>query len=202
MTSTGNSDIELEDLTPRRASATAPAPSTLDPVSAYWAWSTAALLGALSAVFFAFPRFILLLSGEQRTELTSIESFFARHGSIWLFAVAVGLVLNVPHSSPADILLSQKEETRHPLLIPLTVASSTCAFLAYNDSSVGSLSTIVAGGSAVIGIWGAWAWAFGNSSAVSKKTGADKHTSAFIFGNKSSASSQKKEWVKQRNTTK
>jgi hypothetical protein len=33
---------------------------------------------------------------------------------------------------------------------------------------------------------------FANSTAISKTTGADKHTSAFIFGNKAAASSQKK----------
>jgi len=32
---------------------------------------------------------------------------------------------------------------------------------------------------------------------VSKKTGADKHTSSFIFGNKSAASLQKKRWKKE-----
>jgi len=53
-------------------------------------------------------------------------------------------------------------------------------------------------GSGIIGLWGAWAAMFGDSSSVSKKTGADKHTSAFLFGNKSAASVQKKEWLKKR----
>jgi hypothetical protein len=35
---------------------------------------------------------------------------------------------------------------------------------------------------------------FAGSALVSRKTGADKHTSAFIFGNKASASEQKKIW--------
>lgn len=38
---------------------------------------------------------------------------------------------------------------------------------------------------------------FAGSELRSKKTGADKHTSAFMFGNKSAASSQKKEWRKE-----
>jgi len=33
---------------------------------------------------------------------------------------------------------------------------------------------------------------FANSSSISKTTGADKHTSAFLFDNKAAASSQKK----------
>jgi hypothetical protein len=39
---------------------------------------------------------------------------------------------------------------------------------------------------------------FGNSSSVSKKTGADKHTSSFLFRNKAAASVQKKEWLQKR----
>jgi len=43
---------------------------------------------------------------------------------------------------------------------------------------------------------------FAGSPLVSKKTGADKHTSSFIFGNKASASSQKKRWKKEQKTEK
>jgi len=46
--------------------------------------------------------------------------------------------------------------------------------------------------SMTIGLWGLWAIVFANSSSISKTTGADKHTSAFIFGNEAAASSQKK----------
>jgi hypothetical protein len=35
---------------------------------------------------------------------------------------------------------------------------------------------------------------FAGSSYISKKTGADKHTSTYLFGNKKAASAQKKEW--------
>lgn len=38
---------------------------------------------------------------------------------------------------------------------------------------------------------------FSGTSYISRKTGADKRTSGFIFGNKAAASSQKKEWKKQ-----
>lgn len=37
---------------------------------------------------------------------------------------------------------------------------------------------------------------FEGTSRISKKTGADKHTSAFLFGNKQAASLKKKEWKK------
>lgn len=37
---------------------------------------------------------------------------------------------------------------------------------------------------------------FSGSSTISRKTGADKHTSSFIFGNKSAASVKKRLWKK------
>ncbi|KAF7363503.1 hypothetical protein MSAN_01006500 [Mycena sanguinolenta] len=83
-----------------------------------------------------------------------------------------------------------------PLLVPLAGAGTLSAFLAYNTKSVGSLASIVCVGSSIIGLWGTWAAVFGNSSSVSKKTGADKHTSSFLFKNRASASVQKKEWLK------
>ncbi|KAJ7429196.1 hypothetical protein B0H11DRAFT_1769412, partial [Mycena galericulata] len=89
-----------------------------------------------------------------------------------------------------------RQTPSHPLLIPLTIAGSLSAFVAYNTKTVSSLGTIVFVGSGIIGLWGTWAAVFGDSSSVSKKTGADKHTSAFLFGNKSAASVQKKDWLK------
>ena len=37
---------------------------------------------------------------------------------------------------------------------------------------------------------------FAGSASISRKTGADKHTSRFLFNNKAAASAQKKEWKK------
>ncbi|KAF7294876.1 hypothetical protein MIND_01025500 [Mycena indigotica] len=202
-------EIELDDFSQSRrteevSEPTATAPTivtTLDAVGWYWAWGAATLLTIVSICLFFTPRILLLLSSaDQRNELTSLESFLCLHGSIWLFALAVGLVLNVPSASPADLLVPRNLAPRHPLLIPVTTASCVSAFVAYNTSSIGSLATLVPIFAAIIGVWGAWAAIFGDSASVSKKTGADKHTSAFIFGNKSAASSQKKEWLKQRKT--
>ncbi|KXN86886.1 hypothetical protein AN958_09481, partial [Leucoagaricus sp. SymC.cos] len=72
------------------------------------------------------------------------------------------------------------------------------SFLAlYFGISVGPLASIIFVGSLVIGIWGFWAIMFAGSSSVSKTTGADKHTSAFMFGNTSAASSIRKRWKQQ-----
>ncbi|KAJ7046851.1 hypothetical protein C8F04DRAFT_1061952 [Mycena alexandri] len=198
-------EIEMNDLSKR-------APPTIDAlpnpnaeavpdgVSTFWAWSAASLLVLFSLVLCVSPRLLLFLSEptpEKRTVLTPLEGFLAVHASIWMSAVAVSLVLNIPSIPPVDALPRHQQVTpNHPLLIPLSVAASLSAFLAYNTKSVGSLASIVFVGSSIIGLSGTWAAVFGNSSSVSKKTGADKHTSSFLFGNKSAASAQKKEWRK------
>jgi len=68
------------------------------------------------------------------------------------------------------------------------------AFLSYNTAGAGSLPKIYSASASLIGIWGLWVIIFAGPVVVSRRTGADKHTSAFIFGNKSSASEQKKRW--------
>jgi len=205
--------IEMDDLSKRVKQETPDAAPTAtsveavpDGVSAYWAWTTASLLTVISLILSVSPRLLLFLSEtangpeEKRTVLTPLESFLAVHTSIWLSAVAISLVLNIPSVPPLDVVPRHQQITRHPLLIPLAVAGTLSAFLAYNTKSVGSLASIVCVGSSIIGLWGTWAAVFGNSSSVSKKTGADKHTSAWIFKNKSAASAQKKEWLKKQRT--
>jgi len=57
---------------------------------------------------------------------------------------------------------------------------------------------VVSTGCGAISMWGFWVMFFAHESRKSKKTGADKRTSAFLFGNKSSAYEQKKEYNKAR----
>ncbi|KAJ7709837.1 hypothetical protein B0H17DRAFT_1029429 [Mycena rosella] len=199
-------DIEMEDLSKRvhRETDTAAPVASSDGVSTFWAWTTASLLILISLILSVSPRLLLFFSEtadgpeDKRTVLTPLESFLALHTSIWLSAVAISLVLNIPSIPHVDVLPRHQQTASHPLLIPLAGASCLSAFLAYNTKTVGSLASIVFVGSSIIGLSGIWAAVFGSSSSVSKKTGADKHTSSFIFGNKSAASVQKKEWLKKR----
>ncbi|KJA27348.1 hypothetical protein HYPSUDRAFT_35206 [Hypholoma sublateritium FD-334 SS-4] len=105
---------------------------------------------------------------------------------------------HIPQTPSAGAPLPSLEDAvpTHPLLMPLTIAAITSAFLAWNSDDVGSLSTLFFLFSGTIGLWGLWEITFANSSAISKTTGADKHTSAFLFGNKNAASVQKKEMRK------
>ncbi|KDQ60951.1 hypothetical protein JAAARDRAFT_31945 [Jaapia argillacea MUCL 33604] len=165
-----------------------------------WAWTSAGLLSALAILLLLSPRLILFASEastERRTQLTSLESFLCVHFGILLGATAISLVLCIPSSSPISPPSSEQGLHSHPLLGPLTAASALSAFLAYNTPTVGMLSFLVFLGTGTIAGFGLWAMMFAGSSRTSKKTGADKHTSAFLFGNKASASKQKKVWKKE-----
>jgi hypothetical protein len=107
------------------------------------------------------------------------------------------LVLNVPSSFAVPPNNSQTTSATHPLLWPLTVASGLSALLSYNTKDVGPLSFIAFIGTGIVNMWGFWVILFAGPPLLSKKTGADKRTSAFLFGNSSAASVQKKEWKKQ-----
>jgi len=159
---------------------------------AIWSWLSAALLTILAATLTLSPRLLVFLSGTA-ISLTSLEAFLTLHFGIFLAALALTLVLNVPSPKPP---VPSDEVSSHPLLTPLTVATNISAFLAWNTKDVGALSSIVFLISMTIGLWGLWTIVFANSSSISKTTGADKHTSAFIFGNEAAASSQKKKFKK------
>jgi len=106
-------------------------------------------------------------------------------------AVAVALILNTPETIQTPVP-SETGNKPHPLLAPITIASSILAFISWNTKDVGALATVTFVINAVVGIWGSWTMVFSDSSSISKTTGADKRTSAFLFGNKAAASSQKR----------
>ena len=128
--------------------------------------------------------------------------------------------LQIPSNSTDPGLSPARDDSAtHPLILPITSFSLLSAFLSYNTTNVGSLSKLYSACTGLAGIWGLWVVsvlylldhlsqlftrfmmanqiAFAGPKLVSRKTGADKHTSAFIFGNKSSASEQKKEWKRE-----
>ncbi|KAI0670360.1 hypothetical protein C8Q78DRAFT_1035827 [Trametes maxima] len=202
-------DIELDDLSKRRNAGHPDHSETEDrtdgqehPVDdgviAAWSWTSAALLLILAVPLMMSPRLLLFLSEtgtERRVSLTPLESFIALHTGILLFSVALALIFNIP-SDQMD-LTARRGAPAHPLLEPLSGACLMTAFIAYNTASVGSLSLLVSFGSGVIGLYGLWAILFAGSSRISRKTGADKRTSRFLFGNRAAASAQKKLWKKE-----
>ncbi|KAI0322205.1 hypothetical protein OF83DRAFT_1167731 [Amylostereum chailletii] len=189
--------IEMDELTPRRPqtsantqrppSASPGEPHDPDATAANWCWAATITLSFWSFVLIFCPRILLFAAAEGQT-LTPLEAFLALHFGLFLAGLAAALVFNMPavHIVPS---LNQNSPGTHPLLLPLTCVALLSAFLSYNAADVGGLSFLFSLGTGMIGVWGLWVIAFGRSSYISKKTGADKHTSAFIFGNKISPAS-------------
>ncbi|TFK54778.1 hypothetical protein OE88DRAFT_1653267 [Heliocybe sulcata] len=165
-----------------------------------WVWLSSAILSLASVLLLIFPRLLLFTaesSTEARTLLTPLETFICTHFGILIASLVVTLILNIPSFAPITPREEMTNIQTHPLLGPLTGGCILSAFLAWNTSTVGPLAILVFLGSGSIGLFGLWAIAFAGSARISRKTGADKHTSTFIFGNKSAASKQKKQWKKE-----
>ncbi|EJD02335.1 uncharacterized protein FOMMEDRAFT_147339 [Fomitiporia mediterranea MF3/22] len=128
--------------------------------------------------------------------LTPLERFLALHFSFFLYAISICLILYIPSDEVFGTHTRRRDALGHPLLGPLTGASLLSSFVSYNTKAIGALSFGVFLLSGTIGLWGLWVILFEGPPRISKKTGADKHTSAFLFGNKSAAFVQKKEWKK------
>ncbi|KAH8116926.1 hypothetical protein DFH11DRAFT_1578220 [Phellopilus nigrolimitatus] len=156
-------------------------------------------LTVASLPLLVFPRFLLFLSLSaefSERALTPLEGFLATHFAFFLLALATTLVLYIPSDEPIETHGRRRDSLGHPLLGPLTGSSLLSSFVSYNTGTVSSLSFILFLITGAIGLWGLWVILFEGTSRISKKTGADKHTSAFLFGNKTAASTQKKGWKK------
>ncbi|KIK96223.1 hypothetical protein PAXRUDRAFT_322485 [Paxillus rubicundulus Ve08.2h10] len=167
----------------------------LDESVSFWAWASAAGIAVFSLCLLAFPRFLLFLAEPSRSQgtLTSLEQYLALQLGIILGTVAVTIISAIPNESP-HIGSHRKAPHPHPLLGPVTAASLMMALSSYSNRSIGTLATTVLVGSGFNGLFGLWMLVFAGSSVTSRKTGADKHTSSFIFCNKSAASVKKRLW--------
>ncbi|KZV69489.1 hypothetical protein PENSPDRAFT_652342 [Peniophora sp. CONT] len=194
--------IEMDELRGGKPPATAsesqpgllPSPNddSRDATAASWSWFSGSILAVWSSVLILFPR-ILLFAAEEGQQMTPLESFVCLHFGLFLFAVAAAIVFNIPSAHPVPTR-DQSDPPMHPLAYSMSLFSLLSALLAYNTADVGALSTMFALSMGSIGVFGVWAITFAGPGTRSKKTGADKHTSRFLFGNKASASMQKKRW--------
>ncbi|KAG9049680.1 hypothetical protein FS837_009444 [Tulasnella sp. UAMH 9824] len=187
-----------------------------DESSGWWAWVTSAWFNTMGISLLIFPRLLLFLSApynlhtsEIRETMTPLESFLCTHVGIGLLALGIALVTSIPSPPPIIRAGVAPPSQTHPLLVPLSFALVTTAFISYNTKNIGPLGIIMTFGCGITGVWGLWVatngdppemkqMAFEGTGDYSNKTGADKHTSSFLFGNKASASQQKKLWQKER----
>lgn len=167
--------IELDDLSQRPGQQQQPEQQSEDNL-----YIPAVVLGCLGLLLALFPGFVHYLGRVEyeSTILSPLERFLSVQFGIYLLALAVSLVLNTES---------------HPLHVPLTAAASISSFLAYNTRPFHSLATVFFLANLSVALAGYVGILFANDY-VSKTTGADKRTSAFIFGNKSAASKIKKTW--------
>ncbi|KAF9792223.1 hypothetical protein BJ322DRAFT_1027832 [Thelephora terrestris] len=164
-----------------------------------WSLATFALLLVLAGLLVVSPRLLIFMTGESRTLLTPLEAFLAFQFGILLFLVSVAVLVNAPSSALYTIHDTDgphRRQLSHPLLIPMTGASLLMSLSAYNTTGIGMLSATFSTITGIVGLWGLWTIIFAGSGRRSK-LGADKRTSAFIFGNKSAASEIKKNAKKQ-----
>ncbi|KEP55304.1 putative transmembrane protein [Rhizoctonia solani 123E] len=192
-----NSTSEQEELMPK-----AVLEGEADDLST-WAWLSAVWLVILASCLLIFPRFLLFLSTPPgslaRESLTFLEQFLSTQLGVGLLVVSFTLVTSIPSHHPADAIQQYGVPRNHPLLIPLTTGFAFVAFLGYNKpvDEIGSLGFLVFMGNGICALYGSYLILFNGPTLRSKKTGADKHTSSFLFGNKNAASVQKKKWRKE-----
>jgi len=163
-----------------------------DSAEQVWALAVAMIMAVVMIPLLFFPRFLVFLAGYNETALSPLERFLSNQLGVLLLTLAAGTIMATPDGTA--ISPDTSSGTTHPLLAPMAVGASVSAFIAWNTKGVGSLGTFVCVSNGAIGIWGFWALLFSGSGKVSKKTGADKHTSTYFFANKKAASVQKKEW--------
>ncbi|KAG2349807.1 hypothetical protein BDR05DRAFT_923575 [Suillus weaverae] len=210
-----SNDIELEDYSTRRRTTYSNDGTNVDSVDetlanrqdgaiGLWAWISAAFFIVFSTSLTLFPRFLLFMTEPSggRSILSPLESFLAAQLGIAMGAVALTLVMTIPNASSIGFQYDEQHVNSHPLLVPVTSASVLLAFLSYNTSGVGSFGSLIFLGSSFVGLFGLWVLLFAGPSVISKKTGADKRTSAFIFGNRNAASVRKNEWSKRQTRNK
>jgi len=161
----------------------------------WWAYGTAGILTATALALLVFPRILLLLSvdEEPRSVLTPLETFLSIHLGLGLLSFSLSLLMGIPPSE-AQVTPTVPQ---HPMLVPSTISMILSSIVSYNFGQVGAIGMITCVTSGIAGVWGLYVILFGGSSSISKTTGADKRTSTFLFGNKSAASAQKKQWKKE-----
>lgn len=128
---------------------------------------------------------------DLKIDLTALEEYLSRSLALCLFALSV-MSLFLSGAFPISQLPSEatKETSENPYAIPTLVvttfyhgSTAVYTYMRYNRNGQAMyvLASITSASLAAMGLWVAM---FGNDSHVSKRTGADKRTSGWPFGNR------------------
>ncbi|KAL4908318.1 hypothetical protein BDW74DRAFT_147243 [Aspergillus multicolor] len=172
-----------------------------------YTYSTSAWLALQSAALISVPQGISAMLLEETRPATEIEVYFARCLGFSLLALATltfMLTGNIPLTSGlSDPLSSEDPESeddpKAPYAVPTLVVTSAfhaaSAFYAYTRYVVNSKGVFLIAmvGYASVAAVGLWCVLFASSHGrISRRTGADKRTAGFPFGNKTSKKKHEK----------
>ncbi|RDW65888.1 uncharacterized protein DSM5745_09627 [Aspergillus mulundensis] len=172
-----------------------------------YTYSTSAWLALQSAALISVPQGISAMLLEETRPATPIEVYFARCLGFSLLALATltfMLTGNIPLTSGlSDPLSSEDPESeddpKAPYAVPTLVVTSAfhaaSAFYAYTRYVVNAKGVFLIAmvGYASVAAVGLWCVLFASSHGrISRRTGADKRTAGFPFGNKASKKKHEK----------
>ncbi|KAI9775140.1 MAG: hypothetical protein M1835_005923 [Candelina submexicana] len=165
----------------------------------YYSYGTAAWLSVQALPLLVSPTMIVTMLSPDVRKPTSLEDYFCRSLGITLLALGVITILltgSVPLTSTfaesaSEGVSTEDSDPKSPYALPTLTLTTTyhaanafygyVAWMQIGSASFG-LSTIGSGALAAVGLW---CILFASSEGkISRKTGADKRTSGFPFGNK------------------
>ncbi|KAG9248387.1 hypothetical protein BJ878DRAFT_488540 [Calycina marina] len=176
-----------------------------------FSYGTAGWLTLQALPLVVSPTIIITLLSPEVREPTVIEEYFARSLGMALFTLGIMIVLltgSVPLTSSISEttnsgVTTSASDPKAPYAVPtLTIGTlyhATAAFFCYaRYSTTGQYSFALGSlGSTVLAAIGLWCILFASASGrISRKTGADKRTSAFPFKNREAASEKKNKYKK------
>ncbi|KAI9836128.1 MAG: hypothetical protein M1837_003462 [Sclerophora amabilis] len=159
-----------------------------------YSYSSAAWLAIQAGPLIISPTMIIAMLSPEVRAATMVEVYLSRSLGFALLTIAL-LSIILTGSIPLTSSLSESSPGDHsdptapyavPILTITLIYQSGIAFYCYTrwastDSTVFGLSTVGYGSLAALGLW---CLLFASSSGrMSKKTGADKRTSGWPFGN-------------------
>ncbi|ESZ93624.1 hypothetical protein SBOR_6002 [Sclerotinia borealis F-4128] len=172
-----------------------------------YTYGTAGWLALQAVPLIISPTIIITMLSPEVRDPTSLEEYFSRSLGITLLTLGIMVVLltgSVPLTSSISdtttaAVTTSDTDPKAPYAVPVLTLSTlyhgTIAFYCYAHYTTLGTYSFALGSifSTTLFAIGGWCILFGTASGrISRKTGADKRTSAWPFGNQESASARKR----------